>query len=110
MSQQIGFWGFLAQDDIDEESVTPLWLDNSAAISAAQSKEAKPRSRHFALRYLRVKEQADRIFYCPTKLMKADSLTKTGGEREILLHHLSHGRLPVEEEGATALLTRCVVL
>ena len=54
-----------------------LWLDNTSAISTAKSDETRPKSRHYALRYLRVKESARAIVFCPTNLMKADALTKT---------------------------------
>ena len=53
-----------------------LWVDNTSAISTAKDSSTKPRSRHYALRYLRVRDNADKIVYCPTHLMKADPLSK----------------------------------
>ena len=50
-----------------------------------------PKSRHYALRYLRVRDNADKIMYCPTNLMKADSLTKlecSVPQRRLTLHHV----------------------
>jgi len=53
-----------------------LWVDNQSAITTAKSEGTKPKSRHYALRYLRVKGEASKIVFCPTTLMKADPLTK----------------------------------
>ena len=55
-----------------------LMCDNSAAIQLARkdctSMQAK--SRHFHLKYLRIREEAGRLQFCPTKLQRADCLTK----------------------------------
>jgi hypothetical protein len=67
-----------------------LWVDNQSAIITAKSADTKPKSRHYALRYLRVKDNADKIIFCPTTLMKADSLTKlecSVSQRRLTLHH-----------------------
>ena len=69
-----------------------LWVDNQSAIIAAQSKDTKPKSRHYALRYHRVRDSASKIVFCPTTLMKADALTKlecSAPQRRLLLHHVS---------------------
>ena len=68
-----------------------LWVDNTSAISTSKDKDFKPRSRHYALRHLRVRDFGDRIYYCPTTLMKADALTKlvlSQNQRRLLLHHI----------------------
>ena len=49
------------------------------------------RLRHYALRYHRVRDQADRICFCPTNLMKADGLTKLDcsvAQRSLVLHNV----------------------
>lgn len=70
-----------------------LWLDNQAAISTAKlGDETRPKSRHYALRYLRVKDYCDKIAFTPTTLMKADCLTKlecSVAQRRLILHHVS---------------------
>jgi len=53
-----------------------LWIDNQSAITTAKATDTRPKSRHYALRYLRVRDAASRIVFCPTNLMKADGLTK----------------------------------
>lgn len=70
-----------------------LWVDNSAAISTATSSLLMPKSRHYAMRYLRVRDYAadktNRIVFCPTTLQKADGLTKlecSVEQRSLLLH------------------------
>ena len=70
----------------DEDAV--LWLDNTSAIATAKDTDTKPKSRHYALRYHRVRDAAGKICFCPTHLMKADGLTKlecTVKQRRLLL-------------------------
>ena len=67
-----------------------LWVDNESAIITAKSEDTKPRSRHYALRYLRVRDAASKIMFCPTTLQKADGLSKlecSVSQRRLLLHH-----------------------
>lgn len=71
----------------DADDAVP-WVDNTRTIAAAKSTEAEPRSRHCALRYHRVRDQARRICSCPTNLMKAEGLTKlecSANQRRLLL-------------------------
>jgi len=82
-----------------------VWVDNESAIATAKSTDSKPRSRHYALRYVRVREAAGKIVFCPTHLMKADGLSKVScskPQRDMLLHHIENprvkGREPEEEE------------
>jgi len=91
-----------------------LWVDNESAISTAKSTDAKPRPRHYALRYLRVREASDKIVFCPTGLMKADGLSKvslTEPQRGLLLHHVTNPTIDDEKisalEGDHAYLTMC---
>ena len=70
-----------------------LWIDNQSAIQTAKSNDTKPKSRHYALRYLRVRDAAERIVFCPTHLMKADGLSKlscSATQRQLLLHHVNN--------------------
>ena len=70
-----------------------LWVDNTSAICTAKSESTKPKSRHYALRYLRVRDSAEKIVFCPTHLMKADGLTKLEcavPQRRLLLHHVTN--------------------
>ncbi len=90
-------------DDVPDEIVKPsnglapdtdkiLWVDNTSAITVAQSEDFKPKSRHYALRYLRVKDHARDIVFCPTTLQKADGLTKlecSVPQRRMLLHNVT---------------------
>jgi hypothetical protein len=90
LSQVVGFGNFFTPVEGDGLEECPLWVDNQSAIQVAKNDEVKPRSRHYALRYLRVRDQARRIQFCPTNLMKADGLTKVGcsvEQRRLLLHH-----------------------
>ena len=78
-----------------------LWVDNQSAISISKSTELKPKSRHYALRYLRVKDFAEHIVFCPTNLMKADALTKLEcavPQRQLLLHHVENPQISVCDE------------
>ncbi len=68
-----------------------LWVDNQSAITISKSEDTKPKSRHYALRYLRVRDYAEQICFCPTNLQKADGLTKlecSTTQRRLLLHHV----------------------
>ena len=65
-----------------------LWVDNTSAISTAQDTDYKPKSRHYALRWHRVRDEGKNIFFVPTTLQKADGLTKLGcsvEQRNLLL-------------------------
>ena len=72
-----------------------LFCDSEAALAVARSQENRPRSRHFALRWARVREKADLLCFCPTDLMKADALTKvdvSSSQRRLVLHHIQPSR------------------
>jgi hypothetical protein len=79
-----------------------LWVDNTSAINVAQSEETRPKSRHYALRYLRVRDAAEKLVFCPTGLQRADGLTKLScsvPQRRLLLHlHTPNNMLWMEEE------------
>ena len=99
-------------EDVPDEIVKPnnglapdtdkiLWVDNTSAITVAQSEDFKPKSRHYALRYLRVKDHAKDIVFCPTTLQKADGLTKlecSGSQRRMLLHNIIDPVIEYENE------------
>jgi len=76
-----------AQDTIEDEVI---FVDNESAIATAKSTDLRPKSRHYALRWHKVRDHSDKIHFCPTTLMKADGLTKvaiTKKQRDLLLHH-----------------------
>ncbi len=81
--------GWFDANDGDEEDDETIWVDNTSAIAVAKSDETRPKSRHYALRWFRVKEHAKKICFCPTGLMRADALTKVEAslsQRRLLLH------------------------
>ena len=86
-----------------------LWIDNQSAIATSKSDDLKPKSRHYALRYLRVRDFAEQVVFCPTNLMKADALTKlttSVEQRNLVLHHVNNPRINVksdanEQEGSS---------
>ena len=87
-SENLTFKGFFEEEFEDPD----LWIDNATAVQVSQqpTDEQRPRSRHVALRYHRVKDYCDKIRFCPTQHMKADSLTKIGVSQEIrdnIFHH-----------------------
>jgi hypothetical protein len=64
-----------------------IMCDNKSAVMVAKTEEVKPKSRHYALRLLKVRDEANRIVFCRTDLMCADALTKavSGKQRALLL-------------------------
>ena len=57
----------------------PLWCDNRSVVLAARKEDYSdmPRkTRHVALRYCHVKEHANRLFFCTTKMQRGDAMTK----------------------------------
>ena len=73
------------------ETVLPkdllIMCDNKSAVLIAKTEEIKPKSRHYALRLFRVRDEAHRVVFCRTDLMAADALTKavSGKQRALLL-------------------------
>lgn len=87
LESSLDFLGFFG-----EPTDGTLWCDNQTAVTVAKSPSGgeRPKSRHVALRYLRVVDVADRIQFCPTEHMKADTLTKlnvSGDIRKNLFYH-----------------------
>ena len=80
MAECAGFLDFWPRGNTQGGSPLPddlwVWVDNKSAITAAASEEIKPKSKHFALRHARVKEEHKRLKFCPTHLQRADGLTK----------------------------------
>ena len=81
MATEMGFLGFYENTGCEkgEEGLPKemlLWVDNESTIASAKSEEVRPKSRHFALRYLRVRDESHRLNFCPTKLQRADGFTK----------------------------------
>ena len=94
MATEVGFLGFYDKDPHCAKSETGLpglmwlWCDNQSTIVTAKSEEINPKSRHFALRYMRVRDECERLKFCKTDLQRADGLTKnavTGKSRNMLL-------------------------
>jgi hypothetical protein len=53
-----------------------IWVDSMSALQVARGSADRPRSRHVALRWFNVREEAQRLCFCPTTLQRADPLTK----------------------------------
>ena len=85
LETQQGFSNFFRP----QKAEAPLWIDNQSAITIASTSDLHPKSKHFALRYMRLKDESHRIFYCPTQIQKADALTKAVpfGVRHMIFHH-----------------------
>lgn len=85
--EQLGFSDFLFPS---EDS--PVFVDNQSAIAVAKGVDNKKKSRHFMLRFHRVKDNARRLFFCPDALQKADMLTKNEIEfdKRMRLFHTSN--------------------
>jgi hypothetical protein len=89
MQQGVGFAGFFDECSRDF-SDCPIFADNKPAICSGENEVVRPRSRHRALRGLRVRDEARRIAFCPTELEKADPLTKVNcpkSQRGLLFWH-----------------------
>ena len=73
LRESLDFRGFFGEDTDDT-----LWCDNQTAVTVAKTPAGseRPKSRHVALRYMKVTEFADKIQFCPTEHQKADVLTK----------------------------------
>ena len=99
---QNNFYQFFSEEE--ENAKEPFFCDNTAAIQTAKANFAKAKSRHFHLRWWRVREVAaqGRLFFCPTDEMRADGLTKvaTDSQREMLLYGLDP-KLSVEYDDIT---------
>ena len=61
--------------------------DNKSAVIVAKSEEVKPKSRHYALRMLNVRDEKARLWFVRTDKMCVDALTKavSGKQRRLLL-------------------------
>ena len=83
MVEGVGCLNFLESGNYVGKGPLPdamwLWVDNKSAITAATSEELKPKSKHFALRYVRVRDEHARLRFCPSNLQRADGLTKLVG-------------------------------
>ena len=93
------FLNFFNRGDevVDHDTDEVIWVDNQSAVAVAKADEVRPRSRHYALRWTRVREEGRKIQFCPTRLQKADGLTKVCtsiAARHMILHH-------VEQRGNT---------
>ena len=82
MVTEMGFLGFYDKEPytkVGEQGLPEqmwLWCDNESAVTSAKSEEVNPKCRHFALRERRVRDEGNRIRFCPTAQQRADGLTK----------------------------------
>ena len=53
-----------------------IFVDNASAVKVSKQSINTKRSKHFALRYLKVRDCSDHIFFVPTKANLAGPLTK----------------------------------
>jgi hypothetical protein len=84
---------------VKEPPKGPLWCDNRGATLSARQKDVtdiSKKTRHVALKFTRVLTQRERVWYCPTDLMKADGLTKSinSGALEMIF---SHSTRPIKQ-------------
>jgi len=76
---------------IDPTSEEAIFSDNTAAVQIATSPELKTKSRHYAMRLWRVRDNAEKLVWCPTGMMKADGMTKLAispAQRRMLFHNV----------------------
>jgi hypothetical protein len=89
--QTISCLEFFEKGDQNTPSKLPkdllICCDNMSAVTIAKTEEVKPRSRYYALRLYRVRDEKDRVIFIRTDLMCADALTKavSGKQRALLL-------------------------
>ena len=82
-----GWLGFIEGGFSDADIVR--FCDNNSALCVAKE-EGKPRSRHVALRWHRVKDHASQLAFCPTHRMVADALTKHVAQAQLQLLFPTH--------------------
>ena len=87
IEEQQGYMHFFTES----AQPTPVWVDNQSAIAIAKSEDLNKKTKHFALRYMRVRDASSRIHFVPTHLQKADALTKSVPYpvRLMMFHHTS---------------------
>ena len=80
-----------------------ILCDNKSAVIVAKCEEIKPKSRHYALRMLNVRDEKARLWFVRTDKMCADALTKpvSGKQRKLLLGKSSN--IPINRRKATGL-------
>jgi hypothetical protein len=66
----------------------PIWCDNLGAVRCARkgpgsTEEIPKKTRHVALRWARVLEEQESLFFCPTHEQRADGLTKSCNPRAL---------------------------
>ena len=81
------FRGFFGDDPESD-----FWIDNQTALAVAKTPSGaeRPKSRHIALRYMRVSEAKDRLQFCPTQHQKADVMTKSTVPQSVRDHVFHH--------------------
>jgi hypothetical protein len=78
--EALWFRNFMKELGFDQNSPTPLYVDNQSAIAIAKNPESHSRMKHIDLRYHfiqeRVKDGSLELLYIPTGDQLADALTK----------------------------------
>ena len=72
--QQQGYLSYLLQQK--EALPYNLFVDNQSALMVSQQSIPTKKSKHFALRYLAVRDECDNLAYVPTADNRADPFTK----------------------------------
>ena len=79
--------------DCRAPSEEAIFSDNTAAVQIATSPELKTKSRHYAMRLWRVRDNAEKLVWCPTGMMKADAMTKLAispAQRRLLFYNVAN--------------------
>lgn len=88
ISSHANFLGFCNRRQRLFEPTEVLWVDSSSAMAVATTDLVKPRSRHYALRWWRVRGSAHLTCFAPTASMRADALNRvpaSGPQRGLLV-------------------------
>ena len=77
LREQQGFLNWFTDVDSGSGDIPyNIFVDNASAVKVSKQSINTKRSKHFALRYLKVRDCSDHIFFVPTKQNLADPLTK----------------------------------
>ena len=99
-AESLGFLEFfMAKYDGAEGGLpksTLCWVDSTSAMEVSKADELKPASRHMALRWHRVRDEASRYCYCSSQSQKADALTKIPDGNAIACLLGRQGMVPID--------------
>ena len=102
---------FRGENEIEEDPMKkgPMWCDNRSAITSVKKKnlaDVPKRTRHIALRYVQLRDEASRICFVPTHMQRADALTKAG-TNGLMYKNLFHAQNMKRFENAEANVVFC---